>query len=329
MARVQSPFVPDLGHGPSDAPNALEALSRAAQHTRRMLFPVDASRWLTLGLVAWLASFGEAGGSWLSDPSGGRGSSGLRQMMQLLDRHLGVVLLVAAVVVVLATVVGAVLLWVNTRARFVFVDDIVHDRALVEEPWRRYAEHAARLFRVRLALMLVSLLITLLALGLGLWLAWEDLLVARFGPAAVTGLMIGFVVLLLTVPLAILGALLEDFVLVAMLLHGPDVSAAWQRTKEALRGRVGSVVLFYLVKLLVGVGSTVVALVATCLTCCVAALPYIGTVALLPLVVFRRAYVLYFVQQLGVEWRLFPEEVAPPWAVPASLHSPRPDSARE
>jgi hypothetical protein len=45
--------------------------------------------------------------------------------------------------------------------------------------------------------------------------------------------------------------------------------------------------------------------IATCLTCCLAAIPYLGSVILLPLLVFDRAYPLYFLEQFGPEWRFF------------------------
>jgi hypothetical protein len=65
-----------------------------------------------------------------------------------------------------------------------------------------------------------------------------------------------------------------------------------------------------------GVG--LVALIAMCATCCITALPYIGTVILLPAFVFMRCYTLSFLERFGPDWRLFAFEVSPPpSAVPA------------
>jgi hypothetical protein len=41
-------------------------------------------------------------------------------------------------------------------------------------------------------------------------------------------------------------------------------------------------------------------------------LPYLGTVILLPLYVFNRAYVLAFIEQFGPSWQLFRRENAEP-----------------
>ena len=43
----------------------------------------------------------------------------------------------------------------------------------------------------------------------------------------------------------------------------------------------------------------------TCLTCCLAALPYVGTVFFLPFLVFVRSYSLYFMEQFGPQWTFF------------------------
>ena len=61
--------------------------------------------------------------------------------------------------------------------------------------------------------------------------------------------------------------------------------------------------------------SGIIAMVATCATCCIAAIPYLGTVILLPLLVFIRCYSLCFLEQLGPDWQFFarpvPEIAAP------------------
>jgi hypothetical protein len=40
----------------------------------------------------------------------------------------------------------------------------------------------------------------------------------------------------------------------------------------------------------------------TCLTCCVASLPYLGTVIVLPVPVFFRSFSLLFLRQFGADW---------------------------
>lgn len=48
--------------------------------------------------------------------------------------------------------------------------------------------------------------------------------------------------------------------------------------------------------------------IVTLLTCCVSLVPYVGSVILLPLTIFRVTYPLAFLEQLGPEWQIFPPE---------------------
>jgi hypothetical protein len=67
---------------------------------------------------------------------------------------------------------------------------------------------------------------------------------------------------------------------------------------------VGSFILFYLMKIVLGIAITIIGMMAVCLTCCMAAIPYLGTVILLPLIVFARCYPLCFLEQFGPQWRI-------------------------
>jgi hypothetical protein len=61
--------------------------------------------------------------------------------------------------------------------------------------------------------------------------------------------------------------------------------------------------------------------IATCATCCLAVLPYIGTVILLPIFVCLRAFGLFFIRQFGPDYDVFatlppPETSATPPSLP-------------
>jgi hypothetical protein len=48
--------------------------------------------------------------------------------------------------------------------------------------------------------------------------------------------------------------------------------------------------------------TAIVACLAICATCCIAAIPYIGTLILLPVFVLLRSFSLLFLRQFGVEY---------------------------
>jgi hypothetical protein len=46
--------------------------------------------------------------------------------------------------------------------------------------------------------------------------------------------------------------------------------------------------------------------VTCCIAGCLMALPYVGTVALLPVLVFKRSYSIYYLAQFGPAYNVFP-----------------------
>lgn len=295
-----------------------EPVSRAIEHTRRVLFPFSAGKWLSMGFVAWLAHLGEAGGSFnLPDTSGrgGGGGSGIKPAIDWIRDNLSLVVTVGVAVLVVGMAIGVAMTWVSSRAKLMWVSAVARDDAAVEEPWRRFAERGRDLFWVRLWIGLIGLLLLLVGLGVGGALAWPELSSGVVERGALLGLGVGVLLIVLGgIPLTVASALIDDFVVPAMYLNDEPVGPAWRRVKaEILSGNLGTIVLFYLMKILLSLVEGMIAILATCITCCFVALPYIGTVILLPLFVFNQAYVLCFVEQFGPGWRSIerPEPFSP------------------
>jgi len=85
----------------------------------------------------------------------------------------------------------------------------------------------------------------------------------------------------------------------------------------------GEITLYCLFWIALGIASAIAACAVILATCCIALIPYIGTVILLPLVVCLRAFGLRFIRQFGSDydvWAAIPE--APP--APPSLPPPLP-----
>src|SRR3982751_2987078 len=80
-------------------------------------------------------------------------------------------------------------------------------------------------------------------------------------------------------------------------------------------------VLFCLFGFCLVLGMMMIGGIATCLTCCLAALPYVGTVILLPVFVCLRAFGLLFIRQFGPDYDVW---AAMPEASPTALSDPPP-----
>ena len=112
--------------------------------------------------------------------------------------------------------------------------------------------------------------------------------------------------------LAVISLFLTDFVAPIMYLRRIRVMAAWRAfLSSMLAGNAASFALYLLMNFVIGLVAGTLALAAACATCCIAMLPYVGAVILLPLTVFVQAYALSFIEQFGPSWHVFPPDTPP------------------
>ncbi|MCX5685170.1 MAG: hypothetical protein NT049_16025 [Planctomycetota bacterium] len=303
-------------------------ISLSIDRTRRVLFaPFDIVKWLKLGFCAFLASLLEGGGSG-NGGGGDHGHGGSRGGPELPESFSDTVAMawqwlvenafwavVIAVVLVAVIVIVVVLAWLKARGKFMFLDGVVLNRGAIVEPWKRYRALGNSLFWFYLLFGVFSMVLFVgMAVGI-LAVIWPDIAAGEFGGRAIMGLALGACTMIPVVLIyGFIAVLLDDLVIPVMYLRGLGVWAAWGVFgREILSGHIGSVILFWLMRIAIGLAIAIATLLLCCFTCCLAALPYIGTVILLPLLTFDRCYGLYFLQQYGESWRFFADEApAPP-----------------
>ena len=302
------------------AGSVIDAIGDAWRRMARILFqPFQFRKWFVLGFCAWLANLADGGcsfrgGGGNGGSGGGSGGPGFGSVGPWFEEHMAVIILIAVAGFVVMLAVGMLVLWLSARGKFMFLDGVLHNRGAVVEPWRRYRLLANSLFWFSVAWVLTMLLVVAIIGAVCVGVAWTDIQQEEFGPAAVAAIVLGIVLLVSFILIAILVyALVDDFVVPVMYLRNRRVMAAWGIFWWELgRDHVWPLVLFYLMKIVLVMGIGIVALLTLCLTCCIAALPYIGTVILLPIFVFMRCYSLCFIERYGPEWRLFALGAAEP-----------------
>lgn len=298
-----------------------DAVSRAVEHAKRMLFPFVLDKWLRVGFIAFLAGVGSSSGNSFGyqSPFPSRTSSGpgaapsappsadFHEALSWIRDNTSLVIGLAVGALVLTFALGLVITWISSRGMLMFVESVIHDRSQVREPWGRLREPAFQLFKFRVLVGICWLLSFALAVGIGALVALPDIRAEQFGTPAILGIAAMSLMSLVTlVPISIVLGLLDDFVVPIFYVRGVTLREAWRIFRvEVLTGNGGNIVVFYLLKFALGLAFAIVAVLATCLTCCLAVLPYIGTVVLLPAHVFFRAYSLYFLEAL--RFRVFPQ----------------------
>lgn len=279
-----------------------------------MLLPFQLSKWVVMGFAWFLASLDEGGryGLNLPDTSGrsGSGPTGsfppwVSEATSWIQVHLAIALAVGAAGLLLVTAISSLILWVCCRGKFVFLDNVATNQASVTEPWNRLREQGNSLFWTKFLLGATGTCLLLAALGAGLAMTWNDLLGQRYSTPAVliVAAAVGLLGLFVAVCLGVLSWLLDDFAVILMYRHQERAWPALRRVvRELVRPHFWSLVLFALMKLALGLAIGVCVVLLTCLTCCLAGLPYVSSVVFLPVGVFMRCYSLFFAEQLGADW---------------------------
>ncbi len=290
-----------------------DPLNRAWERMKIILLrPFDLAKWLVLGFSVWLAALvdGAGGGEWkwIADNNDFPGRTNLHSGGDLFS-NAGEALIWVPLIFVLIMAVAAILLfllWVSSRAKFIFLDNVVHDRAQIVEPWHRLKEIGDSLFLWRIAFVvacgLIILLFALLFFAPTIAFSNSDILsglsyaAMAFGVLLMIacGIVAGFVVLML-----------EAFVIPIMYKYELKATEAWSYFLPWLKNRPWPFILYALFVLMLGFCYVIFLGLACILTCCIAALPYIGTVILLPIWVTYRLFSLEFLAQFDPGFDFF------------------------
>jgi hypothetical protein len=296
-----------------------DSLSRAWSRTAGLLWrPFDARTWLVLAFAQLLASLPPdawGGGVDGSNVDLARAGDRLESVWERIAAG-GVVLVLLSVAVAFVVAVVLALLWVSSRAKFVFLDDVLHGRARIVEPWNAFRREGNSLFLCRVALFFVAcvlvaiVVVTVLStIGLGVFFRGEPMKIT-----AVVVLGGGFVGFLFVV-LAYAAFFLEAFVVPLMHRHRVGAADAWRRFLGLFRSRPFPFLAAGLVVIAAFVVFGTTAILFGIMTCCIGFLflvtPYLSNLLLLPFTVLYRAFTVELLAQ-------FDPDLLPP-AAPVPL----------
>ncbi len=308
--------------------SVIDPITTAIQRVKLILFdPFEIEKWFIIGFCAWLAFLGEGGaggggGGGGGGPSGGGHPGDFREFIA---EHLPVIITVAVVVLVIGFAISIVLTWLSSRGRFMFLHCVAENKAQVKFPWREYRRQGNSLFLFRVALMFIGLFCFGILIAGGIVLG---IVFGRGGPGPI--ILIVAVLILLLIPLAIIfaviGKFLKDFVVPIMYIQKATCLESWNRFMQLLSANKGRFVLYILFQIVIGMVIGAIVLIVIVVTCCCAgcilAIPYLGTVLMLPILVFERSYSLYYLGQYGPEFDVFAKaqyEAAPDEFGPAAV----------
>jgi hypothetical protein len=272
---------------------------------KRILFqPFDLGKWFVIGFAAFLASL--SGGMHFNFTSFNRNQdwhwkfSSMRHDMAPSMANLPAWVIPLVIVFVLVVlIIAVVLMWVGARGRFIFIDCIVRNRGAIQEPWREFRAEGNSFF-------LFSLLIALLLLLVAVVMATPMLLpLLLHGPNLLSRTtmivwLVCFVTIIFLIAFGWHGV--SQLMVPVMYRKRCRSAAAFSEVMRLILDHPAPLILYFLFFVVLVIAFVVVGCTAACVTCCLAAIPYIGTVILLPLHVLLYGFTLLFLRQFGSDF---------------------------
>lgn len=206
----------------------------------------------------------------------------------------------------LGLLVGVALLWLSSRGKFIFLENMLTGRGAIVEPWKRYGRLGDSLFLWRLGFCLAALLVFAVLLAPMAWAGrgFDSGMARPFGALAAAGATLTSIALGVLVGLTLL--FLESFVVPLMYQRQIRATEAWRVFLVLLRRNPAEFIVYGLLIALAGVAAMLGLLAASVVTCCILPLvlsvPYVQSVLLLPLSGLFRLYSLEFLGQFGPEY---------------------------
>ncbi|UCG28248.1 MAG: hypothetical protein JSV24_02490 [Bacteroidales bacterium] len=296
-----------------------DSLSRGWDRMKNGLFkPFDLGKWFVVGFTAFLAGL-------LDGPGGGGNLSGNKwddfpkvhdiaefpsvAWNWLMQHPLWTSLIFFGTLFLIAVII--VFTWLSSRGKFMFLDNVVHNKAEVTKPWHQYKREGDSLFLWRLVygfIVFVAIVaITVFFVGLILNMVQGNI----SGPQKVYTIMgMVFLFLLFFIVISYINLFLDHFVVPIMYKHSLSAMQGWGRFLPLMSQHFGYFLLYGLIVFFLIIVVIFCVILFGLMTCCIGFLllviPYIGSVVILPVSYTFRAYSLEFLGQFGPEFEIFP-----------------------
>lgn len=289
---------------------------------KKILFqPFELKKWLVIGFAAWLANLGAGGGGIGNFNYPDNRREGAQKFNEMIGQIPQPVLITGICVLICFVFLLIVLFaWLRARGRFILVDCIVRNRAALAEPWKEFRAEGNSFF---LFSVVVTLAVVLLVVIAGL------VLIVPFTPGRGqtepgVGFWIGIsLTAFLSVCLVFIWTLATQLMVPIMYRQRCRARLAFIQAVDLVSSHPGPILLYVLFFMLLAVAMVMISCAVTCATCCIAAIPYVGTVILLPIPVTLGAFSLLFLRQFGPDYDVW-AGFMPPEFLPMLVPPPAP-----
>ncbi len=298
----------------------IDPLSGAWRRMKKALFrPFDITKWFMIGFTAFLAGLTDykGGNSFNSSHRWKESYSGWNDILNFpytawdwLNSHpLWFSLIIFGLFFLIALFI--VLTWLSSRGKFMFLSNVINDKAEVSKPWTENRAEGNSLFIWRIVFGFIFFILFILLLFFSFILITKIFSGYYSVPAkflVIVAMVLQFVILIIIA--GYISLFLNDFVVPIMFKYHISTNRAWLRFLPLLSKNIGTFIVYGLFLFVLMIAVAICIVIFGLMTCCVGFLlliiPYIGSILLLPISYTYRAYSVNFLEQFGPEYQLFP-----------------------
>jgi hypothetical protein len=298
--------------------SVIDPIGPAIERVKTLLFkPFDLGKWFTIGFCAWLSYLGNGVVFNCNIPSKSHGrqarmAEGINAAKEYLLNNLCWVIPLTAIVVVLIIGIGLLVAWLNSRGNFMFLHCVAGNKSEVKVPWHKFIKHGNSLFLFRVVLGIIGLAIVAVpVLGFVLFIITMVTKIVPYIVSIPAIILCGLIIFVFLIVLFLVKKFTFDFVATIMFLRTASCIAGWREFLTILSVNKARLALYILFQIVISIVIGTIIFLGFCIGCCFCCasvlllIPYIGTVILLPLFVFKRTYSLYYLRQFGPRFDVF------------------------
>jgi len=297
--------------------NYSQPLLNSIGRMKKALFqPFDLSKWIHVGFTAFLSGLtGLAGGGGFGNPGAGMNGFNWDKFFSfpesawrwISSNPFWSLLLLAGILFLFILIV--ILSWISSRGRFMFLFNVVNNRAEVVKPWHVYRQQGNSFFwwQFVYTLIISAVFVLFLIYSFGTFKhIYYGSIPTESKIGFISGLILVFIVLLVIT--AYISLFLTDFIIPIMYKHHISATKAWSKFISLAVSNMGSFIVYGLFILVLKIAVGVAVLFLAVMTCCVGLLvimiPFVGSVILLPVSYTFRAFSIEYFATFGNDFDL-------------------------
>lgn len=303
--------------------SVIDPIDPAIKRVKEILFkPFDFGKWFTIGFCAWLAYLGcgggggGGGGNWNSPHGPNVHKAEIAENVNTAKEYFldNLCWIAPAAVIAVVLIIGICLLivWLNSRGKFMFLHCVAGNKSEIKVPWEKYRAHAWSLFLFRIVVGLIwKVIVAVPVLGIVLFSITMANHTVSYAVSIPAVIILGFIVFVFAIALFLVKKFTSDFVVPIMFLRTASCVDGWREFLKVLSANKARFTLYILFQIIISIAIATIIFFICCAGCCLCCasvlllIPYIGTVILLPIFVFKQAYPLYYLRQFGPAFDVF------------------------